>query len=194
MDDNSGLYMILKWRFRLTSSKGGRLSYRLWFSFIVYCQVEKCSSRFLWSSWMQYCISVTKCALTLLSSAGRLALNKIGWSRTDRKSCFPMSLTYSSSSCDRNKYASNEVLFDKSHRRSRESIPWRGWSTVSIFRHIKFYFLFRKVDDYVRDIRKHDFRSILLHDMLSNGNLFRDLFFLFFRFVRFLTSQANRSG
>ena len=39
-----------------------------------------------------------------------------------------------------------------------------------------------------------NFRSILLHDMLSNGNLFRDFFFLFCRFVRFLTSQANRSG
>ena len=30
-------------------------------------------------------------------------------------------------------------LVDKSQRNSRASIPWRGWSTVSIFRHI-FYF------------------------------------------------------
>ena len=31
-----------------------------------------------------------------------------------------------------------ELLVDKSHRNGRESIPWRSWSTVFIFRHIHF--------------------------------------------------------
>ena len=44
-----------------------------------------------------------------------------------------------------------EVLVDKSHRNSRESIPLRSWSTVSIFRHV---YLSREDDDDddVRDI------------------------------------------
>ena len=41
---------------------------------------------------------------TLPRFANRLALDNIGWIRTERKSCFPMSLTSSSSSRDRNKY------------------------------------------------------------------------------------------
>ena len=57
-----------------------------------------------------------------------LALDTI--SRTERKSRFPMSLTSSSSSRDRKKYMveygscckQREVLVDKSHHNSRESI------------------------------------------------------------------------
>ena len=39
-----------------------------------------------------------------VSSIIRLALDNIGWTRTERNSYFPMSLTSFSCSCDRNKY------------------------------------------------------------------------------------------
>ena len=46
----------------------------------------------------------------MLSNANlRLALDNIGWSRTEGKTCFPMSLTSSSFSRDRNKYG--RILF-----------------------------------------------------------------------------------
>ena len=94
-----------------------------------------------------------------------LAFVNIGWSRTQRKSRFwghrrplvtEVNRAVSGSCCKQ-----RDVLVDKSHRNSRESIPWRSWSTVSnIFRHTKF--LWREGDDEVRDIGKHSFRSVLL--------------------------------
>ena len=61
-----------------------------------------------------------------------LALDNIRWSRTERKSSFWEINMAEYGSC----WKQREVLVDKLHRNSRESIPWRSWSTVSIFRHI----------------------------------------------------------
>ena len=40
----------------------------------------------------------------------------------------------------------------------------------SMSMHEPYVFLSREHDDDVRDIGKHDFRSVLLHSMLSNAN------------------------
>ena len=45
-----------------------------------------------------------------------LRLDRIGWSRTERKSCFPMSLTSSSSSRDRNKYGGIRFILQAKSR------------------------------------------------------------------------------
>lgn len=66
-------------------------------------------------------------------------------------------------------FKQRQALLDKSHRNSRENIPWRSWSAVSTSRHI--YFCLERTTNYVRDIGKHDFRSVLLHPMLPNTNL-----------------------
>jgi len=88
---------------------------------------------------------------------------EVRWSRTERKSCFPMSLSSSSSSPDRNKYVlcckRREVVVDKSHRYSRERIPWRSWLTVSLSSRIYFCNeITTSTAERSAGSRKHDFR------------------------------------
>ena len=97
----------------------------------------------------------------------RLALDNVAWSITERKSCFPMSLTSSSSCRERNK--SGGLL--------RRSINFfNGWSLcccdaiysrvlilVCRMNHIPPRLFMCQGDD--------DFRSILIHPMLRNAYL-----------------------
>ena len=100
-----------------------------------------------------------------------LALVKIGWTRTEPKSCFPMSLTSSSSTSERGKYAGIW----------RQSINFfRGCShchCIAIYRQellfvcsmniiLPYLFWSREHNDDVRDIEKQDFRSVVLHPVL----------------------------
>ena len=104
-----------------------------------------------------------------------LALDNIGWSRTERKSCFPMSLTSWSSSCDSNKYGGiwwRPINLFKGcspcycyRFLDRYFSLFAAWT---IFHHI--YFLSWEGDHDVRVIGKHDFCSALPRPMLSNAN------------------------
>ena len=105
----------------------------------------------------------------------QLALDNIGYSRTERKSCFPMCFSSSSSSRGRNKYGgiwSRSVNFFKGCSLCYcGAICRRVLLFVCSLSHIPPYvFLSREDDHDVRDVGKHHFRSVLLHHMLSNAN------------------------
>ena len=141
-------------------SKTDKCSCKACKTIVFHCQICKFVTFLLPSlSWLLKLLNNTwarrdmgflvECSTRYLTSGRRegLALDNIGWSRTERKSSFPMSLTSSSSSRDRNIFGGiqlvlqtiqSEVVVDKSHRKSRESIPWRRRSSVSIFNHIYF--------------------------------------------------------
>jgi len=78
-------------------------------------------------------------------STPRLALYNIGWSRMNDNRvfrcvwCHPLLLVTEINVAEYGLCCKQrEVLVDKSHRNSREIIPWRSSPTVSIFRHIYF--------------------------------------------------------
>ena len=58
------------------------------------------------------------------------------------------------------------VLVDRSHCNSEHPLK----KLIHRLHSPPYLFLSRKYDDGVRDIGKHDFRSVLLHPMLSNAN------------------------
>ena len=78
-------------------------------------------------------------------STPRLALYNIEWSRMNDNRvfrcvwCYPLLLVTEINVAEYGLCCKQrEVLVDKSHRNSREIIPWRSSPTVSIFRHIYF--------------------------------------------------------
>ena len=84
---------------------------------------------------------------SVLNIFQRLALDNIGWSRTERKSCFPMSLMSSSTSRDRNKIHMAEYGDGRStsSRDALSAIAMRFideyfslFAAWTIFRHIYF--------------------------------------------------------
>ena len=103
-----------------------------------------------------------------------LALDNIGRSRTERKSCFPMSLTSSSSSRDRNKYCG---IWRRSINLFKE---WSLCYCDAIYRRLLRIFaawtIFRIFISVTRGRRwrqrhrKTRFSYVLLHLMLSNAN------------------------
>ena len=58
-----------------------------------------------------------------------LALDNIGWSRTEWKSCFLLSLMSSSSSCDRNKY---NGIRRRSSTSYRDALSLYLWTSISL--------------------------------------------------------------
>ena len=89
-----------------------------------------------------------------------------------------MSLTSSSSSRDRNKYGRiwrwSINFFKGCSLYYGDAIYRRVIPFVCSMNHIPPYlFRSREDDDDVRDMGKHDFRSVLLLPMLSNANLLR---------------------
>ena len=106
--------------------------------------------------------------------AEKLALDNIGRSRTERKSSFPMSLTSSSSSRDRNKYGGIWSSRSTSSRDALSADCDPIYRRVLLFvcgaNHIPLYLLLSlQDDDDVRDIGKRDFRPVILRPMLSNA-------------------------
>ena len=100
-------------------------------------------------------------------SLTRLALDNTGRSSTERKSCFPMSLTPSSSSRDRNKYGGtwrrSANFFKGCSLGYCDAIYRQELHFVCSMNYIPPYlFLSREDEDDVRDIGKFDFRSLLL--------------------------------
>ena len=119
-----------------------------------------------------------KSSITLFSiGLKRLALDNAGWSRTERKSCFPMSLTSSqrklssSSSRDRNKMAGY------GHDRStspRDALSFIAMRFILYYRRIRFFVCSRShIPPCLLLSREDDddnFRSVLLRPMLSHAS------------------------
>ena len=88
---------------------------------------------------------MTSCRPSWWTRTNRVALDNIEWCRTNENlifRCLWRHLRALETEINMAQYGScckqREVLVNKSHPNSRESIPWRRWSTVSIFRHIYF--------------------------------------------------------
>lgn len=112
---------------------------------------------------------------TLNYATEQLALDSIGWTSTERRSCFPMSLTFWSSFHDRNKYGGiqrQSINFIKGCSLYYcDAICRRVFLFVCGMNHIPSCFSFCHVKTTMTSaIGKHDFRSVLLHRMSWNAN------------------------
>ena len=111
-------------------------------------------------------MSYQKCWLT------RIASDNKGWSRIVRKSCFPMSLTSSSSSRAKNKYGRIWSGLSTSSKNALcycDAIYRQVFRCVNNMNHILPY---HEGTTMTWDIGKHDIRSVVLHSLLSNANRF----------------------